>query len=253
MIVGIVFETITTPTAIRKAEVATKATPTANVAIPESPTSVESQPKVRSGVISALDALAIPNRLRAYISWWCSNAARRLVNILQHGVFPHLSLPSFVVGAWVVHSVEELAFAREVIQEYLSLGAVEPCSLCGLRFSVPWFVLSKVEPSGSIKRRFITNMRPINKFIACSPFKLDHWGIVFPMLRKGMYAAKVDLSHAYFHIPLSSNVARYIGVEVDGSCYRFRSQCLTPNILLIHAHSFQASERAWTNGLRLHG
>ena len=60
MIVGIVFETISTATAIRKEEVATRATRTANVAILKSPTSVESQPKVRSGVISALDAL--PNQ-----------------------------------------------------------------------------------------------------------------------------------------------------------------------------------------------
>ena len=66
--VGIVFETITTATTIRKEEVATRATRAANVAILKSPTSVESQPKVRSGVISALDALAIPDRLRACIS-----------------------------------------------------------------------------------------------------------------------------------------------------------------------------------------
>ena len=42
------------------------------------------------------------------------------------------------------------------------------------------------------------------------------------MLRKGMYAAKVDFWHAYFHIPHSSSFAYYVGVEVDGSCYRFR-------------------------------
>ena len=175
MIVGIVFETIKTATAINKAAAATRATPTVNVAIPERPTSVESQQKVHSGVSSALDALAIRDRLRACLFWWRSNAPRRSVNILQHGVFPRLSLPSFILEAKVVHSVEELAFAREVIQEYLSLGAIEPCSLSELRFSVLWFVVSKLEPSGSIKRRFITNMRPINKFISCSPFKLDHW------------------------------------------------------------------------------
>ena len=101
MIDGIVFETITTAT--RKEEVATRATPTATAAIPKSPTSVENQPKVRSGVISALDALAIPDRLRACLSWWRANAPRQLVNILHHGVFPRLSLPSFVIGARVVH------------------------------------------------------------------------------------------------------------------------------------------------------
>ena len=191
----------------------------------DAPSKISSQTRTRSRVVLRITTTSYikqTNVLTRQGYQRSSNAPRRLVNILQHGVFSRLSLPSFVVGARVVHSVEELAFAREVIQEYLSLGAIEPCSLFELRFSVPWFVVSKVEPSGSIKRRFIANMRPINKFIACSPFKFDHWGIVFPMLRKGMHAAKVDLSHAYFHVPLLSNFARYVGVEVDGSCYHFR-------------------------------
>ena len=36
-----------------------------------------------------------------------------------------------------------------------------------------------------------------------------------------MFAAKIDLAHAYFHCPLSSHFSDYVGVQVREECFRF--------------------------------
>ena len=111
----------------------------------------------RVSTVHALHSLAVPYRLPACLSWWRSNAPNRLVNILMCGGFPHLKLPSFVVGAQVIHNLDELEYAKEVIAEYLDIGAVSPCKATELRFLVPWFVLSKLEPNGDVKCHFTRN------------------------------------------------------------------------------------------------
>ena len=120
----------------------------------------------------------------------------------------------------MIHTLDELAYAREVIAEYLDIGAVSPCQASDLRFLVPWFVVTKLEPNGDVKRRLITNLRKINAFVTTCSFKLDHWGVVYPMLKRGMWCAKVDLSHAYFHVPLSKHFSQYVGVQLGSDFYK---------------------------------
>ena len=66
------------------------------------------------------------------------------------------------------------------------------------RFLVPWFIISKedvTKPDG-FKHRLITNFRVLNKFMVAPNFKMDTWGELLPLLRKGFYAGKVELTNA---------------------------------------------------------
>ena len=45
-----------------------------------------------------------------------------------------------------------------------------------------------------------------------------------------MWACKVDLSDAYFHVPLSKRLSRYICVEIDGVYYQFKGMPFGLNI-----------------------
>ena len=80
--------------------------------------------------------------------------------------------------------------ALQVLEEYKGLGAVK-------EFLVPWFVIRKREGEGE-KLRLISDCREINQHLQSRTFKLDHWQHIFPLLRKGIWACKTDLKHAFF-------------------------------------------------------
>ena len=46
-----------------------------------------------------------------------------------------------------------------------------------------------------------------------------------------MFAAKVDLHHAYFHLDLSPKIEEYVTLEVGDDLYQFQSACFGLNTL----------------------
>ena len=89
---------------------------------------------------------------------------------------------------------------------------------CLLRRQRPW------------KRRFVTYFRLLNQDVYSSRFKLDHWGVVFPHLKRGAFACKVELKYAYFHFPLSKHLSRHVCVWINGKVYAFQGMPSGSNI-----------------------
>ena len=57
---------------------------------------------------------------------------------------------------------------------------------------------------------------------ATKPFKLENWQEIFPFLRKGMWAAKKDLKHAYFHLGIVDSLKEYICIQLEEKSSNFR-------------------------------
>ena len=93
----------------------------------------------------------------------------------------------------------------------------------------------------NIKARFISNLRSPNTGIPVSHFCTDHWGHVFPAPRKGQWGAKVDLKHAYFHIPLSEHFARYTRFSFDDTIFRFEATPFGVNVAPQDFYRFRTS------------
>ena len=110
--------------------------------------------------------------------------------------------------------------AWETIQEYLEVGAVTEIPLHQAKHLIPWFVIKKGE-----KLRLITNCKEINQFLHPRPFKLENWPEIFPFLRKGMWAAKIDLKHAYFHLGLAETLKPYICIQIEEIIFQFQAAC----------------------------
>ena len=120
---------------------------------------------------------------------------------------------------------EETKLALEVLQEYMEAGAAQLVPWEGTKYLVPWFVIEKKDESGKRKLRLISDCRALNKFLNPPHFKLDHWKDIFPSLRKGMWAAKVDLKNAYFHLELSKKIKPYVRMQVGGNIYQMEGAC----------------------------
>lgn len=56
---------------------------------------------------------------------------------------------------------------------------------------------------GGVKVRFIIDLQYINKFMKKYKFKLDTIKVMCQMIIKGDYFISVDLSKAYYHLPVN--------------------------------------------------
>jgi hypothetical protein len=117
---------------------------------------------------------------------------------------------------------EQEKLALEVILDYVKVGAAKEVELRGTRYLVPWFVIQKVDEAGHQKLRLISDCRKLNEFLAPPHFRLDHWRDIFPVLRKNMWAAKVDLKNAYFHLELSAALKPFVRMAIGEKFFRWR-------------------------------
>ena len=169
--------------------------------------------------------LPFPLRLRSRIEWWKKNGKDRdVVRLIQCGVCPCWSHPPDLPWMDQSRNVCDQKAALEILPEYLEIGAVRKVSMAEVKFLVPWFVIRKPEGDG-VKLRLISDCRKINNFLSPSHFKLDHWQNIFPFLRKGMWACKVDLKHAYFHLGVGDELKPYLCVKVGDEVFQFQAAC----------------------------
>ena len=110
--------------------------------------------------------------------------------------------------------------AWETIQEYLEVGAIKEIPLHQAKHLIPWFVIKKGE-----KLRLITNCKELNNYLEPKPFSLENWPEIFHYLRKGMWAAKIDLKHAYFHLQLAERLKPYMCIQVEQKVFQFQAAC----------------------------
>ncbi|PIK45634.1 hypothetical protein BSL78_17514 [Apostichopus japonicus] len=72
--------------------------------------------------------------------------------------------------------------------------------------------------------RPILNLKPLNKnYVEPKRFRMETLNLILPLLRKGMWAASVDLQDAYLHIPIHPRHQRYLAFQYAGRRFTFRS------------------------------
>ena len=160
-------------------------------------------------------------RLRQSLPWWEQNTRNpEVLGLIKHGVPASYPLPSRLSKGKCIRSQEETILAWETIQEYLEVGAIKEILLHQAKHLIPWFVIKRGE-----KLRLITNCKEINQYLEPKPFRLENWAEIFPYLRKGMWAAKIDLKHAYFHLEIAEALKPYICIQIEEKCFQFQAAC----------------------------
>ena len=74
----------------------------------------------------------------------------------------------------------------------------------------------------SEKLRPVINLKPLNQFLVKKSFKVDHLGVVMKLVRKGNWSLSIDLTDAYFHVPILLNHRMFLKFAVGHHCYQFR-------------------------------
>ena len=178
---------------------------------------------ITANVANPLANVAQPNRLRACLPWWQKHAPQFVINLICKGVEPHFQ-GEHLNFRQQKKSEADIKLAMEVMEEYVKLGAAKEVDLENSKYLVPWFVITKTE-GDKIKNRLISDCREINQSLNPQKFRLDHWKEIFPVLEPKMWAVKIDLQNAYFHLPLSNAIKNYIRMEIGPKVFQMEGAC----------------------------
>ena len=185
-------------------------------------------------------------RLRARVHWWEKHGASpEVLQAIRFGVQADLTLPSTLSCHSRPRQPLEEAQALAVLQEYAEVGAVKPVSPDQTAHLVPWFVITR-HSGPEVKTRLISDCRELNQYMLPKHFKLDHWQHIFPNLRRGMWAAKIDLKNAYFHLGLSNALKPYVRIQVQNQQWEFQAACFGLSTLpYLWTQTMKVLHRLW--------
>lgn len=116
-------------------------------------------------------------------------------------------------------SCHEEADMVVAISKLLSLGAVSVCERAEGDFLSSIFLTPK--PNGG--KRFILNLKPLNKFIECSHFKMEDHRVASKLIPKDGYLATIDLKEAYFSVPIYKAHKKYLRFVFNNTVYEFNA------------------------------
>ena len=168
--------------------------------------------------------LIMPHRLRMEFPWWKQHASWEVCNLIAQGLQADRPLPVTLSCHPCVRSQEDTQLALEVLKEYVEVGAVTVIHESMARHLIPWFLIKKLKGEKT-KLRLISDCRELNQFFKYQPFRLDNWSNIFPVLRQGMWAAKLDLRHAYFHLRLRRELKPFVCLKLGNQTFQFQSAC----------------------------
>lgn len=92
------------------------------------------------------------------------------------------------------------------LNKLLNLGAILPCSLSSDQYLSKIFLIPKANGS----KRFILNLKPLNKLIEKTHFKMEDYRTASKLIPKEGYMATIDLREAYLLVPISIRDRKYL-------------------------------------------
>lgn len=97
-------------------------------------------------------------------------------------------------------------------------GAIEKCLPVNNQFLSSYFLVPKSDGS----KRFILNLKPLNKFINSPHFKMEDSRTLMKLLQQDNFMATLDLKDAYFLVPIHRNYRKYLRFKICQGLYQFK-------------------------------
>ena len=149
----------------------------------------------------------------------CFGASSWVTNLVQWGVTLPLKVKPTPYRA-VQRSLDprhQEAISLEV-ERMIRLGAVKPTRPRSDAIVSSIFCVSK---KGTSKLWPCLDLRPLNRFLEPPRFRLEGLPVVRELITKGDWTCSIDLSNAYWHVPLSCRVKRWFHFCWLGKTYQF--------------------------------
>ena len=99
----------------------------------------------------------------------------------------------------------------------MSRGVIKPVSDTENGFVSSIFLREKKEN----KHRLILNLKEFNKNVVYQHFKMDNLKTALNMMRQNCFMASIDLSDAYYSVPMALTDQKYLIFKFEGQLYKF--------------------------------
>lgn len=104
------------------------------------------------------------------------------------------------------------------ISRLVNIGAIKECLPCDDQFCSSIFLIEKSKG----KKRFILNLKELNKFITAPHFKLEDYRTAMRLISKDAYMCSIDLKDAYFSVSIHDDYKKYLRFLWQGKLYGFQ-------------------------------
>ncbi|KAI8428780.1 hypothetical protein MSG28_007454 [Choristoneura fumiferana] len=156
-------------------------------------------------------------RLRSFLEVWKSTGApKSILNIIEGYTIPFVAKPPLI--PFYTHILRKFE-TKEMTQEIISLidqGILEHTSVQSGFLSTMFPV-----PKSDGKIRPIINLRGLNRYLLPRKFRLLNHFKVPHFLQQGDYLVKIDISQAYFHVPIKTQHRRFLSIVHQGRVLQF--------------------------------
>ena len=171
------------------------------------------------------EALLPGGRLQLFYKVWKENGCHpRVVHILQHGYEIILKDPIELARHPTIHSgyanQQKQNFLLECVQQMLQKKAVIPVRMSAtLGFHSRLFLV----PKPGKKWRPVIDLSVLNSHLTVPTFKMETAEVIRNSICKGEWVVSVDLTDAYFHIPIHQRSQSLLRFHVGGRSFQFKA------------------------------
>ena len=169
----------------------------------------------------------LASKIKDNISAWKEVVPPRIFNMLNHGIILPLLHKSLLIRQFTT-SFPQNKFAKDklnslhnIIQETLEMGIISQISNNSKIFPNNIFVV--IQEHRTTKNRLIFDMSFLNQFIKFPKFSLLKIPTILHILHRSNFAAKIDLSKAYYHIPIHENYKKFFSFAFKNKKYQFNN------------------------------
>jgi hypothetical protein len=174
-----------------------------------------------------------------------------VVQILRDGLkWEFLAPPTLRNSPWEAQlhlSTQKAQAMREVIDTLLEKEAIEEVT----HLHSPGYysiLFLRQKPNG--EWRPIIDLKELNKLIVNQTFRMESARSIQEAMTPGLWACSIDLTDAYFHVPINKHFRKYLRFSVMGETYQFRA---LPFGLVIAPRVFTAIMLEIARVLRIQG
>jgi hypothetical protein len=181
----------------------------------------------------SFDGLPVGGRLqRFWRIWELGGANPVIVSMLRWGLtLTFLNPPPLVRVPMVMESyrgnpLKHAALGesvRDLVDKHVLEEVIVECS--------PGFygrLFLKEKPDGSWRK--IIDLSGLNDYVKNKTFRMESALTVQSSMRQGMWATSIDLSDAYYHIPIHPSFRKYFRVALLGKVFQFRAMPMGLNV-----------------------
>lgn len=115
------------------------------------------------------------------------------------------------------YSPNEKQTIGNIIRELLKEDVISVVNPCEDQFISSIFVIPKHDGN----HRLIINLKSLNEFIKMSHFKIEDHRTVSRLMTCNCFMSKIDISNAYYHIPIKQAHRKYLRFRFEGSLFEY--------------------------------